>query len=323
MATEIERLDELLSAQEAAVADAFRRYIELVNSDAVTAMVVDALERRDVDRAFAILEPYIVQLGDVLPQIQLDVGQHTAAELQALIGNAAFAISFDASFPRAASLVQTQRLGLIREFSRSQFEAVEQAVRRGVDSGAGAQETARAFRDAIGLTARQEQAVASFRKLVIGDPREALTRALRDRRFDGQLLRAIDRNQPPTARQVDRMVERYRARALMARSETISRTEAHRTYSEAREESFEQMLEQTKIPEEAFERIWNRIKDQRTRDWHESMQGQTRARGEMFVDGHGNLLRHPGDPAAPAETIINCRCTLTFRIKRPELVRAA
>lgn len=324
MATEIERLDELLTKQEAKVRRAFLRYVELVQGSSVMALVLERLEQNDVRGAFAIIETYIARYADVLSDIQLEVGRETAAELQRLVGDAAAAISFDASFPRAAELVRTQRLGLIREFSDGQFRAVQQAVARGVSQGMGALELARRFRSAVGLTAQQESAVANFRRLLENDPAKALGRELRDRRFDRAVARAADDGTRLNRRQIDTMVNRYRARAIMARADTISRTEALRAYSEAREEALEQMLDQTGIDHERVERTWNSTRDERVRDHHAAMQGQKRPLGEPFVDGLGNRLRYPGDPDAPAETVIQCRCTLTFRIApAAQLARAA
>lgn len=315
MATDLERLDELLAKQERTVREAFLRYVELVQTEAVTAMVLDRLEAGDVEGARALLERYAAQVGDALPEVQLDVGRETSSELQQLLRGSALAISFDATHPRAAALVRTQRLGLIREFTDRQLETVQQAVERAVGNGLGPADTGRAIRNAIGLTVQQEQAVWGYRRLLETGAREALDRALRDRRFDTTVRDALDRARPLTSRQIDVMVARYRMRALALRADTISRTEALRAYSEAREEALEQMVEQAQLEQDRVERIWNRVNDERVRDWHDTMQRQVRRMGEAFVDGKGNRLRYPGDPDAPAETIISCRCTLTFRIK--------
>ena len=308
------RIDELLEAQERKFRRAFLLYVQLIQSNAVMARVMEHLEARDFNGAFRILESYIAQMADVLPRIQQEVGGATAAELAAALPEIAVAVSFDASHPRAAALVRTQRLGLIQQFSQSQLRAVQQAVNRGVGTGMGAQATAREFRSAVGLTDTQEAYVASYRRLLETRSRDALERALRDRRFDDRLRQAIEDERPLTQRQVNMMVDRYRARAIMARAETIARSEAHRAFSEAREESLEQMAEQTGIARERIRRVWHATDDKRTRDHHASMDGQERAMDEPFVDGLGNRLRYPGDPDAPANTVVNCRCPLTFRV---------
>lgn len=318
MAIDLERIEELLAGQEADVRRAFLDFVRLVQSDAVMARIEERLAAQDIRGAFQIVESYVAQFGDVLPRVQQQVGTATALELTAILpASIAIAIGFDSSNPRAAAMVSTQRLGLIREMGDRQLAAVQQAVNRALNTGAGAQATARAFRDAIGLTAQQEQAVASYRAALMASSRDAFDRALRDRRFDDRVRAAIEQNRPLTDKQIDMMVSRYRARQLAARAETIARTEAGRATAEAREEMVRQMIERTGLDPRRLKRIWNATGDDRTRDWHESMDGQRRGLDEPFVDGLGNRLRYPHDPQAPPETTINCRCPLTFEIAPP------
>ncbi|ADD07766.1 capsid protein gpC (plasmid) [Natrialba magadii ATCC 43099] len=54
---------------------------------------------------------------------------------------------------------------------------------------------------------------------------------------------------------------------------------------------------------------WIAIGDQRTRDDHDDADGQIVAVDESFLVG-GEELDHPGDPSAPLEQIVNCRCTV-------------
>jgi hypothetical protein len=318
VATDLERIDELLSGQEAEVRRAFLDYVRLVQSDKVMAQIEALLVAQDIAGAFKVVESYISRFGDVLPRIQQHVGDATAVELAAILPPAIHvALSFDSSNLRAAQLVRTQRLGLVSELSRSQLATIQQALNRGLSEGAGTAKLARAFREAIGLTAGQENAVSTYRRALELSSREALGRALRDRRYDGRVQQAVEENRPLTQIQMDRMVDRYRARSLAARAETIARTEAGRAVAEAREEAVEQMAEATGIKRERVIRIWHATGDERTRDWHQSMDGQKRGLDEPFVDGLGNRLRYPHDPNAPPATTINCRCPLTYEIAPP------
>lgn len=54
---------------------------------------------------------------------------------------------------------------------------------------------------------------------------------------------------------------------------------------------------------------WIAIGDQRTRDDHDEADGQIVAVEDTFLVG-GEELEHPGDPSAPLEQIVNCRCTV-------------
>lgn len=312
----LDRLEQLIDQQERSVRAAFRAFLLAVGRDgAVLDSILAHLEARDTDGALKIVDSYVATMGNVLPAISHVVGAATAAELAELVPDVAIAISFDPTHPRAAEIIRENRLRFVRDFGTQQRKATMQALTRGYREGAGTAEIARAFRQSIGLTPYQEGYVASYRRALETQSRDALNRALRDTRFDPTVRRSVEGGKPLTSKQIDRMVDRYRTRALINRSETIARTEGGQATSLAREESLDQMIEQTGIAVDRIVRIWNTTRDKRTRDWHASMNGQKRGRAEAFIDGHGNRLRYPHDPAAAAETTINCRCGLTFSVR--------
>lgn len=312
--TSYERFDQLLAQQEASVAQAFRDFVALVQSDQIMAAIIERLEAHDQEGAMRIVDSYVSRMGDIFPAVSAAVGLATAGELAEIVPDLVLAVSFDPTLPRAAELIRANRLRFIRDFTASQRQSVSQALERAYREGAGTQAAARAIRGSIGLTAYQEGVVTNYRSMLTNLDRDALDRALRDRRFDPTVERAIELDRPLTPAQIDNMTERYRQRMLAMRSETIATTEGGRATSEAREESLQQMVEQTGLDQTRVERIWNTTQDARRRDWHAAMQGQKRAMGELFVDGLGNRLRYPHDPAAPANTVIKCRCGLTFSI---------
>ncbi len=314
MATELERLDALLTKQEKRIREAFLRYLAIVGSRRVAGLLADMIEQGETEEALRLLESHLERFGDVLADVWRDVGEDAADELAAKVPEVALGIGFDVTHERAAAMVRNNRLRLIKDLTLSQRLSVRQALERAMRNGAGPAETARQFRQAIGLAPTQEAAVTNYRALLEARDRRALERELRDRRYDRQLSRAIERERPLTPRQIDTMVSRYRGRYLIMRSENIARTEGLRATSEAREEAAQQMLEQTGFERGRLIRIWRSTHDKRVREWHESMDRQERLLGQAFEDGKGNRLLYPGDPNAPGETTINCRCTVTFRI---------
>jgi hypothetical protein len=314
LATPNEQLLELLDRQEARVRKAFMRFLATVQSGPVVAQLTELLEANDVEGALRIVDSYFTRFANIIPDVIREVGGAAAAELAEALPEIATAIVFDPTNPRAAALAAESRARLIRGFSEQQHVATHQAIARGVGRGAGTQEIARSFRDSIGLTANQESYVDTYRQQLQSLDARALDRALRDRRYDGRVSTALERDRPLTQRQIDTMVARYRARALAARADTIARTEALTAYSQAREEALDQMIAQTRLNANRVVRVWHSTHDSRVREWHASMEGQEREPGDGFEDGLGNLVRYPGDPLAPAETRINCRCTLGFRV---------
>jgi SPP1 gp7 family putative phage head morphogenesis protein len=58
------------------------------------------------------------------------------------------------------------------------------------------------------------------------------------------------------------------------------------------------------------EKEWISSRDSRVRETHESLDGDVVPRDQKFVSSSGAALAFPGDPDAPPEEVINCRCTI-------------
>jgi uncharacterized protein with gpF-like domain len=58
-------------------------------------------------------------------------------------------------------------------------------------------------------------------------------------------------------------------------------------------------------------KTWVTRKDRKVRAAHAALEGKTVPLGSGFKAG-GAVLRFPGDPLAPPELVINCRCLLKF-----------
>lgn len=320
---ERERIERLLNQQERRIRDAFSEYLRNVRSGAVLRQVREALEAGDIARAMAVLDSYIATLAAVIPAIIVDVGQREMEAMRAMFRRAkpTVSIAFDPGNPRAAELMRASRLEFITNFTNSQRSAVREALQDALERGLGPIQSARAFRDAMGLTEGQMGWVRRYRAaLESGDEaelRRVLDRDLRDRRFDRSIDAAIDGRRNLTQSQIDRMVTRYQERALMYRSEVIARTEGLRAVSVARDEALTQAMDQTGIEPDRVVQTWVATRDGRTRDAHRSMNGQQRRRGEPFEAPNGELLRYPGDPSGSAAMVVNCRCSLKNTIKAP------
>lgn len=150
--------------------------------------------------------------------------------------------------------------------------------------------------------------------------RGALARELRDSRFDRTVRGAINRGEPLTQGQIDKMVARYRQRALKLRSQTIARTEGLRVAHEGVDEMYRQAIESGQLQGDQLIRIWRTALNERVRDFstgaqtsHRTMHGQKRLVGESFVSGGGNLTLNPGAFGVALEDI-NCRCLVSTRI---------
>jgi len=275
--------------------------------------LVDLIEAGRTEEVFRFVEAAAKQLGMAWS------GTYTGAGFEAATAaNRALAsvhVAFDQTNARALTAIRSNQLRLVREFSNEQRRATQQALIEGVRAGANPIEQARAFRQSIGLTSYQERAVANYRRALQAGSSDALTRELRDRRFDRTVSAAVDGNTALTGAQIDAMVERYRERYIKYRAEVIARTESLTAAHEGANEAFKQAVESGDVQAGQIQRTWNTAEDARVRDSHDAMDGQVvEGVDEPFVSGDGNRLRYPGDPAAPPEDRIQCRCSVSTRI---------
>jgi hypothetical protein len=317
---EVERIERLVRGLERSVKRAFLRFVQTIQSDEVLREVADFLGRGDVEAALAVVDRYIARMASVLSEVFILAGRTEVSVLADQVRSWApsTGISFDPVNERAAALMRSAQLQFIREIAASQREAIRQALTEGLLEGAGPRQMARAFRNALGLTASQEAAVHNYRRLLEAGSAEALDRDLRDRRFDRTVERADRTGEPLKAAQIDRMVSRYREHYVAYRAETIARTETTRVVGQARQEALQQTLEDTGIDAELVERVWRSTRDNRVRHTHRLMDGQAVGMEERFTSPSGARLRYPGDPEAPGSETIMCRCVAVHRIHKPE-----
>lgn len=320
MASEKSKLEAILAKQESSVRRAFVTFLKDVRSDEVMREVRVLLSTGKLSQALDIVDSHVVSMANVIPRVFTDAGSASMSDLGDSVvralgrAGARVSIGFDPTNDRAASIMRSNRLNFITGFTREQRNATRQALVRGLQTGAGTEETARLFRDSIGLTRAQLDSVESYRDALERQSADALRRVLRDRRFDSTVEGAIESGDPLSAEQIDRMVDRYQARFLAYRAENIARTESLRVTSQARQEALRQSIEQSGLDPDNVVRVWNATGDKRTRDSHRAMDGQEVGVDEPFVTPSGVRLMFPGDPNGSPEETINCRCTVTTKV---------
>lgn len=296
--------------------ESFALFVRTGQSESTYRKIREAIGRGDIESAMKVVDQLVVDFASVRDDVFIEVANAESKSTAKMLGPIAVAVSFDIRDTRSADVMQASRLALIRQIQDEQRNAIRQALTRQFsDTGSNPRTTAIAFVRAIGLTTTQEAAVHNYRSLLEQRNTEALSRKLRNRRMDGVLSRAIASDEPLAQDIVERMVDAYRRNYLAYRAETIARTESLRTVSQARQEANKQVVDSVGIDHSRVERTWHSTSDHRTRDAHIDMDGQTVGMDEPFVDGDGNQLMYPGDPSAPGETTINCRCTFTIRLK--------
>lgn len=309
------RIERLVARQERRFRAVFVEAIRLIRNRYTLDEIANLLAAGRLEEALAAVDDAAKLIGNAYGAALSESAQDTAQFLSRAL---TATVSFDVVNARAVAAIQRNSLRLISNFSAEQRQVVRQAIARGIAQGLNPRDQARLFRDVVGLTPRQELAVANYRRLLEMAGREsgageALTRELRDRRFDRTVRSAIRRETPLTSQQVDTMVGRYRERYIAHRAEVIGRTEALRSAHEGSEEMYQQAIESGNLDAGAVRRTWVSARDDRVRDSHIELNGQERLIGETWQGQEGEL-RYPGDPLAPGSETIQCRCVLSTRL---------
>lgn len=126
-------------------------------------------------------------------------------------------------------------------------------------------------------------------------------------RIRGDLVESIDIGDSIT-RMRERVAEQLNVSRFSYLAERIARTEAHTAVEGG---SYSASLSWEEASGEELYQQWIATPDNRVRPDHLAASGQIVRLGEPFNVG-GYMLMHPGDPDAPPEAVIQCRCsTLT------------
>jgi hypothetical protein len=285
-----------------------RAFLELVSSlrsEFEVDRLVDLVRYGRVHEFEAAIARHAATLGNTVVAGYL-MSAETAARL--------VQVSFDGVNARAVIEMQAMRYRVIREMTNQQIQVIRQVLERGVVEGLNPIDVARGLRGSIGLTARQEAWVDNYRRLLEQGELDALSRRLRDRRSDRRVRRVIRGGESLTPAEVERMVDRYRERAITYRARNIARTEALAAAHAGSNQMWEQAVALGDVDPGLLVRTWVTSGLPNRRDHHVSMHGQRRPFGVPFVSGQGNLINHPGDSSAPLSETVSCACAVTTRI---------
>ena len=115
--------------------------------------------------------------------------------------------------------------------------------------------------------------------------------------------------QTQIAERVDRALRFTGSQWWPNRARVIAQTETHRAWQAGILASALYYEPQTGP---GWVKEWHTEMDGRERPSHRRADGQVRPLNEPFLVGN-SLMRYPGDPTAPADEVINCRCDMIIR----------
>lgn len=303
------------------VRDAFLETVRLAEGRVDVQGVASLIRRGQYTSAIDLAERALVS-GNQLPLADVIRNNARAAAVDAFRAMQPAAPT-EFMFGQMSNAVRDQLddygFGLIRELGKRAREATADVIRSGLGGGTSPLIVAQDIKKHIGLTRRQSRAVRNFRRMLEQRDSEALTRMLRDKKFDERLLRSFaEGGRKLPKRSIEMMTERYRQRYLTYRSEMIARTEATRATNAGNHAAWQQAVARGLFREVDVRRRWSHSDDEKVRHSHwmiPSMNADGVGLEEAFDSPLGKIM-YPGDPDAPAENTVHCRCGVIIRAQR-------
>ena len=230
------------------------------------------------------------------------------------------AFRFSTTNPYSVEAIRRYELNLIQQISNETRNAVRRGVEADIIAGRNPIDTARTFRENIGLTTRQEQAVRNYQRALEDLDTTALNRELRDKRFDSRVMRRIKEERPFTKKEVEKMTRRYREKYIKYRSQVIARTESLRAVSIGNHEAVNQMVQEGAIDKTRVRKFWVTARDEKVRASHSFIPDLNRSGVELDAPFNTPLgaLRFPRDPWGSAANTVQCRCSVVYRPVKQE-----
>ena len=318
--------------------DAFLASIAAIASSVVVSAIVEALQRGDVDaavEALAIEPAAFVEFEEQLRRAYIEAG---VASVAALLAGAIAAgrrprFRFDPRNARAERWLSDHVRGLTTALADEQRAIARTMFREGLSQG---RNPRRLVRDLLGQSRRgasgrvggllglsrplSDAATRALDELQNGDFDAYLRRALRDKRFDSTVRKAMKGGGTLTPDQADRIADAYRRRLTVYRANTIAQTEAFSAVEKAQSDNISNLIGSGQVSADEVRKQWRSVRDNRVRDTHAGLDGQIRRVDEPFQSSSGALMMYPHDTslgAGPSE-IVNCRCSVKYLLNWSE-----
>jgi SPP1 gp7 family putative phage head morphogenesis protein len=209
--------------------------------------------------------------------------------------------SFDYLNPRVLDAVRALDGKMMQALAEGVRDTVRARVEAGLVAGTNPRAIAGTLRSTLGLSPTQAGYVANLRtELESGKYSDAARRELIDRRYNLAKIDAL----PASARaaRIDTIVGAYRKSWISTNAETVARTAALNAQREGQKMSWLDAESRGIVDTGRMTKTWRAVMDDRTRDSHAALNGETVGFDDVFSDGQD----------IPSE--YNCRCILEYRV---------
>lgn len=308
----LEQVNQYLIDSEQAIALQMLAVVSQIRNQRSLEEIQEILERNALNEflssneqlANAIIAAVINSINNVGQRQAQIIAEATGAPLQ-----------FNPAHPRVTSIIEGIRSRILQVFTSEQVSASTQAVVRARGNGESNAMVALIAKLSLGLAVSQAIAVVNYLDMLRNGNREVLDRVNRDPQFDQRIESAFSGGRALTESEITTMLTAYADGLTRFRSEIIGESEGNAALHLAIAESYRQAFDAGLLLDTNVEEVWNTREDSRVRQTHIPMNNQRREPGIPFTSGAGVSLRFPGDPGAPIQEIIRCRCLITREIK--------
>lgn len=317
---------------------AFLRAMSDIVSRAMLDEMIKAIEARDVDALFRASGFTPAALGQILDSVERSFESSGQAQVENWPKRirTPYGIvqpAFDMRNPAVEEDLRKYSSGLITNLTSEARESVRMVLEQGAIDGENPRATAlnivgrvnpvtRAREGGmIGLANNQVKWSLTTKRYLENLDERYFTMALRDKRFDRTVRKAVESGQPLSNDIITKLVTRYNDNALKYRGESIARTETLHSINKGEEAAIRQAIDEGSITRQQVKKWWNDAGDGRTRLTHLHAGKKYDRKNpidfdEPFVLSSGARLMFPGDQSlgAPAGEVIRCRCKQEYEI---------
>jgi hypothetical protein len=256
--------------------------------------VLHALNSANFEGAMhAVVDPFL-PLADSAVSAFLEGGHATAKQTSVLLGKV---VTFDITSPEAAAAVRRIRDLFAANWTANAISSMRNIVQEGMRNYASNADIAQQMVDCAGIPFRDEMAIRHYAATLASTAQQRLD-------DEGNPIHL-----PLTVNQMNRMVTANRNRTRRGSVARLAATEMQRAVHSGQDAALRQLRANGHIKDAG--RLW--VADPKS-DRHSKMCNQRCLLDTPFKSNASNTILYPGDPAAPAEETINCRCTLTFEV---------
>jgi uncharacterized protein with gpF-like domain len=315
-------LSEISDNQRRAVLRAFNSVIASIRDSATLADLTMLIEQGQIDAVIDMLQldrATFATLEQAIADAYRIGGETAMGQIGRIpVDGMSMRLVFDVRSPAAEAWLATSSNRIV-EIVAEQRAVVRSTLQYGMESGLNPRSTAldiigridtvtgNRIGGVIGLTEQQAGWVSNARQELLDLDSNYFSRALRDKRFDSTVRRAIADGKSLTQTQIDKAITQMQNRAQRYRGEAIARTESINALRSGHHDAVMQAVDAGDVDERDTYHEWDATGGARTRDAHIAADGQRRPIKQPFIVGDERMM-YPGDPAGSAKNTINCRC---------------